>query len=138
MAGGRPTDYRPEYCERVIELGKTGASVVEMAAEIGVDRKTLETAWPTAFPEFLQAFTQAKQLSQVWWERMGRENLIVPQGITFQATVWSRSMAARFPADWRESSKVENTLQNPDGTALKLIAQVSGRFSPKDVDASKE
>ena len=132
MAGGRPTDYRPEYCERVIELGKIGASVVEMAAEIGVDRKTLETAWPTAFPEFLQAFTQAKQLSQVWWERIGRENLIIPQGTTFQATVWSRSMAARFPHDWRESNKTE--ISGPNGGPIESSIKVEF-LAPGEVDA---
>ena len=137
MAAGRPTDYKPEYCERVIELGKTGASIVEMATEIGVDRKTLETAWPTAFPEFLQAFTQAKQFSQVWWEKVGREGMFEsPGGGKINATIWSRSMAARFPADWRESSKVDNTLQNPDGTALALLNQVGGKFQPKQADES--
>ena len=72
MAGGRPTDYKPEYCDRVIQLGKEGASIVEMACEIGVDRKTLEKIWPEAHEEFFQAFTYARQWSQVWWERKGR------------------------------------------------------------------
>jgi len=132
MAGGRPTDYRPEYCERVIELGRTGASVVEMAAEIGVARATLEANWTANHPEFLEAFTQAKQLSQVWWEKMGRENLIVPQGITFQATVWSRSMAARFPADWRESSKTE--ISGPNGGPIESSIKVEF-LAPGEVDA---
>lgn len=132
MAGGRPTGYRPEYCERVIELGRTGASVVEMAAEIGVARATLEANWTANHPEFLEAFTQAKQLSQVWWERMGRENLIVPQGITFQATVWSRSMAARFPADWRESSKTE--ISGPNGGPIESSIKVEF-LAPGEVDA---
>jgi GTP-dependent phosphoenolpyruvate carboxykinase len=106
----------------VIELGKIGASVVEMAAEIGVARSTIECAWPQAYPEFSEAFTQARLQSQVWWEKIGRENLITPHGQTFQSSVWSRSMAARFPADWRESSKVEQTLQNPDGSNIAAVA----------------
>jgi transposase len=135
MAAGRPTDYKPEYCKRVIELGKTGASIVEMAAEIGVDRKTLETAWPAAFPEFLQAFTQAKQFSQVWWEKVGREGMFEsPGGGKINATIWSRSMAARFPADWREASKVENTLQNPDGTAIDTGTKITIVRPPKRAD----
>lgn len=112
MAGGRPTDYKPEYCDRVIELGKEGASIVEMACEIGVDRKTLEKIWPEAHEEFFQAFTHARQWSQVWWERKGRENLITTAGTTFQASAWSRSMAARFPDDWREKSSHELTGAN--------------------------
>ena len=51
MPAGRPTDYRPEYCERVIELGRLGMSVVEMAADIGVARNKQNPAdkveqWP--------------------------------------------------------------------------------------------
>ena len=121
MAGGRPTLYDPAYCERVIELGKQGMSVVEMAADIGVARSTLEEAWPAAYPEFSEAFMQARQHSQAWWESMGRVNLIMPQGSgTFQASVWSRSMAARFPADWREKS--ETALTGANGGPVQIVA----------------
>ena len=106
MAGGRPTDYDPAYCDRVIELGRIGMSVIEMAADIGVARSTLEALWTAEHPEFKEAFMLSRQLSQAWWETMGRVNIIMPpQSGTFQASVWSRSMAARFPADWREKSE---------------------------------
>jgi len=95
----RPSLYKPEYCDRVVELGAAGASVVEMAHEIGVSRNTLETNWPAEHPEFLEALTRAREASQTWWEKTGRTNLMTSG---FQASVWSRSMAARFPRDWRE------------------------------------
>jgi transposase len=102
-------------------MGAEGYSVVEMAAEIGVNRSTLEKEWPEANPEFSQAFTQSRQLSQAWWERQGRMNLLIPQGGgTFQASVWSRSMAARFPADWREKSVTELTGAN--GGPVQIVA----------------
>lgn len=100
---GRPTDYRPEYCETAIDLGKTGASKVEIAVELGVTRKTLDN-WCAQHPEFLHAITRAHELSQVWWERKGRDNL---EADRFQASMWSRSMAARFPDDWREKQDVD-------------------------------
>jgi hypothetical protein len=119
MAGGRPSDYRPEYCNRVIELGRLGMSVVEMAAEIGVSRNTLETSWPAAHPAFLEAFELARESSQAWWESQGRVNLIMPKDSgQFQGSVWSRSMAARFPRDWRENKGVE--LTGKDGADLNL------------------
>jgi len=109
----RPTTYQSEYCEAVIELAATGMSVVEMAAHLGVHRETLEENWPAAFPEFSEAFTLAKLLSQAWWEKQGRMNLVMPQGSgTFNSAVWSRSMAARFPRDWREQKGVELTGAN--------------------------
>lgn len=117
MTAGRPSLYNPAYCERVIELGKEGCSVVEMAADLGVARNTIETTWPADHPEFLEAFTKARVYSQSWWESMGRKNLIMAPGAgQFQGSVWSRSMAARFPADWRESTKQEIT--GKDGEPL--------------------
>ena len=106
--GGRPTKYDPKYCEEVLRMGAQGYSVVEMAAEIGVKRDTLETNWPDKHPEFLEAFTQAMQLSQSWWEKQGRIALFADK---FQNALWARSMAARFPKDWRESKNVDHSGQ---------------------------
>ena len=41
MPAGRPTDYRPELCEAVIELGKQGKSLVQMAAALDITKQTL-------------------------------------------------------------------------------------------------
>lgn len=118
MPAGRPSTYDPAYCERVIELGKAGASVVEMAANIGVHRETIEENWPAAHEEFSEAFAQAKVESQAWWEKAGRESL---DKATFQASVWSRSMAARFPADWRESKHIDHSGTLNLGSALDAL-----------------
>lgn len=111
----RPSLYDPSYCEKVIELGERGASVVEMAYEIGVCRATLEANWPAAHPEFLEAFTHARLASQVWWERKGRDNL---ETGGFQSSMWSRSMAARFPDDWREVKGHEHS--GPNGKPMEF------------------
>ncbi len=130
MALGRPTLYKPEYCERVIEMGALGYSVVEMAAELNVARATIEAEWCSAQPAFLEAFTQAKQKSQAWWERQGRENVIMEPGKgTFNASMWSRSMAARFPRDWRESKDVQ--LSGKDGGPVEITAIERHVIDPK-------
>lgn len=110
MPAGRPSLYKPEYCDKVLELGAQGYSVVEMAAAIGVARNTIETQWPEAHPEFSQAFAHARDLSQAWWEEQGRKNLTADK---FQAQLYSRSMAARFPKDWRESKLLGSDPDNP-------------------------
>ena len=38
---GRPSLYKPEYCEEVIALGKIGKSVEAIGAILGVGTKTL-------------------------------------------------------------------------------------------------
>ena len=118
----------------MIKFGSLGYSVVEMAAEIGVVRNTLERQWTEVHPEFLTAFTRAKQLSQAWWERKGRDCLIMKPGDgTFNASVWSRSMAARFPEDWRENKGVELTGAN--GGPVQFAKVERSIIDPKRADS---
>lgn len=116
MPGGRPTDYKEEYCNSVIEFGKQGFSRVQMAAEFEVAKATIQN-WEKEHPEFLAAMTRAMTLSQAWWERKGQDCLVMPAGVSFQASAWSRSMAARFPDDWREKTATEHS--GPDGGPIK-------------------
>lgn len=103
----RPSEYDPAYCERIIELGQQGKSVAQMAYELGCCKNTL-TNWASEHEEFLNAFTRAKLASQNWWESKGQEGMEKPAQ-EFQASVWSRSMAARFPEDWREVKGTEHS-----------------------------
>lgn len=104
---GRPSSYDPAYCDRVIELGKQGASIDEMAYEIGVHDDTLRY-WAERFPDFSDAFTRARQASLIWWERKGRTGM-EKSAQEFQGSIWSRNMAARFPAKWREVKGTEHS-----------------------------
>jgi transposase-like protein len=117
----RPSLYDPAYCERVIELGEQGASIAEMAYELGVVKNTLEN-WAAEHEEFLNAFTRAKLASQVWWERKGRAGM-EKSSSEFQASVWSRSMAARFPEDWREVKGTE--LTGKDGGPIAVAPEAA-------------
>lgn len=116
MPAGRPTSYDPSYCDLVIEMGKRGYSKVQIAAELGIAKSTLPV-WEQANPEFSDALTRAMTFSQSWWEQKGQDCLIMPGGMSFQSSVWSRSMAARFPDDWREKTATE--LSGPNGSAIK-------------------
>lgn len=119
---GRPSAYRPEYCQRVIEAGKVGKSIVGMAVACGVCRDTLSN-WAEEYPEFFQALKEAQDLSQDWWEERGRIHMLEDygegaHGTKLNAPVWSRSMAARFPKDWRE--KTEQTIQGANGGPVAI------------------
>lgn len=115
---GAPSKYKPEYCAQVIELGKAGKSVVQMAVSIGVPRETLMN-WADAHTEFFNALSYARNCSQDWWETQAQNGLVMPQGSgTFQANVWSKSMSARFPDDYTDKTKTELTGKN--GGAIKV------------------
>ncbi len=115
---GRPTKYRPEICEQVVEWGALGKSKTWIAAKLGVCKRTVQL-WEQEYPDFLAAMTRAKALEQMWWEDVGQEALGTRE---FQASVWSRSMAARFPDEWRESTKSDTTVTG--GLSLNVVTGV--------------
>jgi transposase len=113
---GRPSLYDPAYCEMVIELGKIGKSVEQIAANIGVGTKTLYN-WRDEYAEFLHALDLAKDFEQAWWEEQAQAYMVEnKESDRLNASLWSRSMAARFPKKYRESTKTEIT--GADGAPL--------------------
>lgn len=104
----RPSSYDPAYCDAVIAWGEQGKSVTWMAAELDVSKQTLHN-WAAEFPEFLDALTRAKAKAQKWWEDAGQAGLAMPG---FNGSVYAKSMAARFPEDWRDNKAVELTGAN--------------------------
>lgn len=98
MPAGRPSDYQPEFCDQVIELGKIGYSPAQMAAHFDIARDTLNN-WAEAHPEFLAALNRAKVHCQAWWEAKGMDGLDKPG---FNAAVWKKSVEARFREDYTE------------------------------------
>jgi hypothetical protein len=59
MAGGRPTDYKLEYCEQVVKLCKLGATDKELADFFDVEESTINN-WKLAHPEFLESLRAGK------------------------------------------------------------------------------
>lgn len=86
----------------VIEAGKKGKSVTGMAVAIGVAKPTLYE-WVKTYPDFSNAVTIAKALSQEHWEQIGYDAL---HANTFQATVYNRQMRNRFREDHGDVKEV--------------------------------
>lgn len=110
-AGGRPTDYRIEYCDNVVNWGTQGKSKAWMAGELDCTIDTINN-WCKANPEFLSAMEIAVTKSQQWWEDAGQNGML---NKSIDASIYSRSMAARFPRSWRESTENTTTLNKGDG-----------------------
>lgn len=101
----RPTLYKPEYCDEVVELGKAGKSFAQMASAFDVSRQTIDN-WATAHPEFLEALNRATAHCQAWWEDTGMSGMMSPG---FNAAVWKKSVEARFRDDYTERKEVTST-----------------------------
>lgn len=115
--GRPPAEYKPEYCEQIIEWGKQGKSKAWLAATLGVSRNTM-FGWAAEHPDFMKALEIAGEFSQLWWEDAGQQGMQAPG---FNAAIWSRSMAARFPNDWRESKEAK--LVGHDGGPVQINVQ---------------
>ena len=120
---GRPSKYDPAFCERVIQLGKLGKSVEQIACELDVGTKTIYN-WRDEHPEFLRALDMAREFEQNWWDTIAQTYMIEEKDAAkLNASIWSRSMAARFPKKYRESTKQEIT--GADGAPLLQGIEVS-------------
>jgi transposase len=107
MPGGRPTKYTPDMCDRIIELGKVGASKHEMAMEIDVAVSTFDV-WQNENKEFSEAVKKAVEFSQAWWEKQGR---LATFGAFdgFNATSFIFNMKNRFRDSWRDKQETEHS-----------------------------
>ena len=120
---GRPSLYDPAYCDKVVALGALGKSVEQISSNLGVSCRVLYD-WRDRYPEFLRALEEAKEAEQTWWEEQAQAYMLEHKdGPKLNASIWSRSMAARFPKKYRESVKQEITGEN--GAPLLTAIQVS-------------
>lgn len=94
---GRPTDYDPAMCEKVVGWGKDGYSRAEIANALDVARNTVAN-WEAAHPEFLSAMQRALDASLAWWEQQGRTGVTKGHD-QFNHGLYGKCMGGRFPAE---------------------------------------
>lgn len=111
---GRPTKYRKEFCDRVPELMADGASIEEVAADLGVSKVTLYS-WAEKHSAFLNAIKKGEELSKAWWLKQGRINLV---NRDFQYGGWFMNMKNRH--GWADKKEVSGK----DGAPVKFVVTV--------------
>lgn len=131
---GRPSKYRPEYCDEIIELGKDGKSIAQMAAHFDVDKASVYD-WAANHEEFSTALARAKAHSQKWWEDQAQKNL---SDRNFNAQLWLKSVASRFRDDYTERTQTE--LSGPNGAPVRVESKTvdSKALSQEQRDALRE
>jgi hypothetical protein len=116
---GRPTNYRPEFCQRVVDLGNQGYSQAMIIADIGAGSRETIDNWKKAHPEFLDAMKRARDLALAWWERKGLENA---NNRDFNSNLYRIIMMARFGQDGYREKQVIETVQGPSGVDLRRLS----------------
>ncbi len=134
---GRPSKYKTEYCEQLIEHMASGLSFESFAGVIEVNVDTLHE-WAKVHEEFSDAKRLAFAKNMAFWEKLGIEHIInktdsesLGDGVSssksrsLNASVWIFNMKNRFK--WRDRQPdetdvvVNNLSQANDDELQKLL-----------------
>lgn len=130
---GRPTKYRPEFCERVVALGAEGKSKAQMAAALGVSYDAWNE-WEKRHPAFRHAIKVAERLSLAWWEDRGQRG--VGEGKDFNAVAFIFQMKNRFRADYADRLETKHTL-DASQSFLQLFQAISAGAGAKLIEGKR-
>lgn len=100
---GRPTKYRPEYCDELILDGMSGYSLTAFAGLIGVARSTINE-WMGEFPEFSEA---VKKHQAVRTRFLEGGLMAAPDGPKVTSRIFALKNAD--PDGWRDKVIQEHT-----------------------------
>jgi len=95
--------FKPEMCQRIIEMGKEGASQKMMFAEIGINKGVADT-WKKNHPEFADALDSAVTNAQAYWER---EILANVNNKGFNSRLAEIALRGQFQQDYRETRDIK-------------------------------
>jgi hypothetical protein len=98
MPAGRPTTYRDEYCQQIIDFMAVGFSITAFAGHIGVCRDTI-TEWARVHPEFSSAVKRGKAQCALWWEIKNQTGVVENKGNPTLIIFGLKNMA---PDDWSD------------------------------------
>jgi transposase len=111
----RPTKYKPEYCDALVEHMAQGASMTSFAASIGVCRATIGV-WGDEHPEFLAAIKRGKAACAEWWENLARQGAAGNREINPTLVIFGLKNMA--PDDFVERKAIEHS--GPGGGAINV------------------
>lgn len=108
---GRPTKYREEFDEMLIEHMTNGYSFESFAGVIEVNQDTLHE-WSKKHASFSESKKIAFAKCQVFWEKMGINGLMNnPKGATLNTANWIFNMKNRFK--WTDKVHVVSEEKEP-------------------------
>ena len=97
--------YKPELAEQLLDLGKKGKYVTQVAAIFGVCRESLyQWSMDSNKPEFVEAWPLYKTFCQNWWMDLGVKGIMgeIPK---WQYTPWIYMMKCLFREEWLSDQK---------------------------------
>lgn len=112
---GRPTKYKPEYCQKLIEHMALGYSYEAFAGKVDVAIDTLYN-WEQLFPDFSEAKKEGKAKQRTKLEEYGMLS-IAGYNTKLNTAVWAMFM--KNCCGWHDGNKVDE--DNP--IPIKVIIE---------------
>jgi len=95
--------FKPEMCDRMIELGQQGASQKMIWAEMGIT-KDVAKSWQKKYPEFADALDMALVHAQAYWER---EMLANVNNRAYNSRLAEIALRGQFPQDYKDTRELK-------------------------------
>jgi hypothetical protein len=95
--------FKPEMCDRMIELGQQGASQKMIWAEMGITKDVAKT-WQKKYPEFADALDMALVHAQAYWER---EMLANVNNRAYNSRLAEIALRGQFPQDYKDTRELK-------------------------------
>ena len=118
---GRPSKYRPEFCEEVVAFMGEGYSLTAFAGKIGVCGDTVRQ-WQHDHPDFSVAVKKGQAARTM---RLETTLIAGETGPKVTAHIFALKNAA--PEEWREKQEIDlNVTMDPDQAKARL-AELLGK-----------
>jgi transposase len=123
---GRPTKFKPEYCNMLIKHMSEGLSFKSFAGLVNVNLDTLYN-WEQLFPEFSESKEIGLQKARYFWEVVGRQGA-VGKIKGFNAASYCFNMKNRFkwsdraPEDDSSTTIQTVRIELPDSKSEQVIS----------------
>ena len=125
---GRPTRYRSEFCEAVIEDAALGHTLTATAALFGVTRQTLHE-WRQAYPEFAEAVEKANAIRQRFYEGH-LIDMVRRGGDSTRMSAVKLALINVAGNDWREKLSAEHNVT----FSLAALVQESMKLAASPIE----
>jgi hypothetical protein len=118
---GRPTLYRPEYCQRAIEFMGQGYSVTALAGHLGMSKDAIYD-WINLYPNFCHAINKGRAARVAALEK---KLLSTSQGVGVTAAIFALKNAD--PTEWQDRYNTESTVnvkieRIPDAELMRIAS----------------
>lgn len=122
---GRPSLYKPEYCDAVVAHMSEGASLTSFAASVDVSRDTV-SEWASAHPDFSVAVKVGKAKCAAWWEKRNRQSAEsgAPPGANTLIIFGLKNMA---PDEWADKQQIDHSSSDGSMTPQAPVYNITDK-----------